>query len=40
MRAHIYEGDTTTAHGTVADGIDGTGCDGRRMEYIGAPVRM
>jgi uncharacterized Zn-binding protein involved in type VI secretion len=37
-RAHIYEGDHTTAHGTVADGIDGTGLNGRRMAYIGAPV--
>ena len=24
-RAHIYEGDHTTAGGTVIDGIDGTG---------------
>jgi uncharacterized Zn-binding protein involved in type VI secretion len=37
-RAHIYEGDHTTARGTVADGIDGTGYNGRRMGYIGAPV--
>ncbi|MBB3257603.1 putative Zn-binding protein involved in type VI secretion [Paraburkholderia bannensis] len=38
-RAHIYEGDHTTAQGIVADGIDGTGYNGRRMAYIGAPVR-
>jgi len=36
-RAHIYEGDHTTARGTVADGIEGTGYNGRRMVYIGAP---
>jgi uncharacterized Zn-binding protein involved in type VI secretion len=38
-RAHIYEGDHTTAGGTVIDGIDGTGYDGRRMGYIGGEVR-
>jgi uncharacterized Zn-binding protein involved in type VI secretion len=37
-RAHIYEGDRTTANGIVADGIDGTGYHDRRMAYIGAPV--
>jgi uncharacterized Zn-binding protein involved in type VI secretion len=37
-RAHIYEGDHTTARGIVTDGIDGTGYNGRRMAYIGAPV--
>jgi uncharacterized Zn-binding protein involved in type VI secretion len=37
-RAHIYEGDHTTAGGTVIDGIDGTGYNGRRMGYIGGPV--
>lgn len=37
-RAHIYEGDRTTAQGIVTDGIDGTGYNGHRMAYIGAPV--
>jgi uncharacterized Zn-binding protein involved in type VI secretion len=38
-RAHIYEGDHTTVGGTVIDGIDGTGFNGRRMAYIGGSVR-
>ena len=38
-RAHIYEGDHTTADGVVIDGIDGTGYNGRRMGYLGAAVR-
>ncbi|MEX3952301.1 PAAR domain-containing protein [Paraburkholderia sp. EG287B] len=38
-RAHIYEGDHTTTGGTVIDGIDGTGYNGRRMAYLGAAVR-
>jgi uncharacterized Zn-binding protein involved in type VI secretion len=38
-RAHIYEGDHTTAGGTVIDGIDGTAYNGRRMACIGGAVR-
>jgi uncharacterized Zn-binding protein involved in type VI secretion len=37
-RALVYEGDHTTARGTVTDGIERTDCNGRRMTYIGAPV--